>query len=224
MKIAIITLFPEMFEGVLKTSMLWKAHEQKLLDTHVINLRDFGIGPRKQVDDTPYGGGAGMVLKPEPIFEAVEKAKQQLPRAQVVLMTPRGKQFTQQVAKQMAKHDEYIFICGHYEGFDERIMKLVDVELSVGDYVLTGGELPAMTVVDAIVRLVPGVLGDSQSMQDESFSVGLLEYPQYTRPQEFRGQAVPEELLTGNHAEITKWRKAEAVKKTKNNRPDMLEF
>lgn len=224
MKIAIITLFPEMFEGVLKTSMLWKAHEQQLLDTNVINLRDFGIGPRKQVDDTPYGGGAGMVLKPEPIFAAVEKAKQKLPKAQVILMTPRGKQFTQQIAKQMVKHDEYIIICGHYEGFDERIMELVDVELSVGDYVLTGGELPAMTVIDAIVRLVPGVLGDSQSMQDESFSVGLLEYPQYTRPQEFKGQAVPKELLSGNHAEITKWRKAEAVKKTKSNRPDMLEF
>lgn len=224
MKIAIITLFPEMFEGVLKTSMLWKAHEQKLLETEVINLRDFGIGPRKQVDDTPYGGGAGMVLKPEPIFAAVESAKQKLPQAKVVLMTPRGMQFTQQVAKRLVKHNEYIVLCGHYEGFDERIMELVDMEISIGDYVLTGGELPAMVMVDAVIRLIPGVLGDSQSMHDESFSVGLLEYPQYTRPQEFKGQTVPEELLTGNHSEITKWRKAQAVKKTKANRPDMLEF
>lgn len=224
MKIAIITLFPEMFEPILKTSMLWKAHEQNLLETEVISLRDFGIGPRKQVDDTPYGGGAGMVLKPEPIYAAVEAAKKKLPKAKVVLMTPRGKQFNQIEARNMVKHDEYIIICGHYEGFDERIMKLVDMEISIGDYVLTGGELPAMVVIDAMARLIPGVLGDSQSSQDESFSAGMLEYPQYTRPQEFQGMEVPKEILGGNHAQINDWRKAQAVKKTKTNRPDLLDF
>ncbi len=213
-----------MFEPILKTSMLWKAHEQNLLETEVISLRDFGIGPRKQVDDTPYGGGAGMVLKPEPIYAAVEAAKKKLPKAKVVLMTPRGKQFNQIEARNMVKHDEYIIICGHYEGFDERIMKLVDMEISIGDYVLTGGELPAMVVIDAMARLIPGVLGDSQSSQDESFSAGMLEYPQYTRPQEFQGMEVPKEILGGNHAQINDWRKAQAVKKTKTNRPDLLDF
>lgn len=224
MKIAVITLFPEMFDAVLNSSMMWKAQKDKLVDFNIINLRDFGIGPRKQVDDTPYGGGAGMVLKPEPIYDAVESARKKLPSAKVALMTPRGEKFTQIFAKKLSKLDELILLCGHYEGFDERIMDLVDIEISVGDYVLTGGELPAMTVIDAVVRLVPGVLGDKQSAHDESFSQGLLEYPQYTKPQDFMGKKVPEVLLGGNHSKISVWRKAEAVKKTKKNRPDLLNF
>lgn len=224
MKIVIISLFPEMLKPTLKTSMMWKAQEKKLVKIEVINLRDYGLGPRKQVDDTPYGGGAGMVLKPEPVFAAVEVAKKKLPKAKVILTSPRGKVLTQITAKKLSKTSELIILCGHYEGFDERIYQLVDMEISIGDYVLTGGELPALVLVDAIARLIPGVLGDSQSSHDESFSAGLLEYPQYTRPQEFRGMKVPEELLGGNHAKITVWRKAEAVKKTKQNRPDLLEF
>lgn len=224
MKIVVITLFPEMFVPVLGSSMMWKAQKNKLVKFKILDLRKYGIGPRKQVDDTPYGGGAGMVLKPEPVFAAVEAAKKQLPDAKVLLMTPRGRQFTQIIAKKLSKINEIIIICGHYEGFDERIMDIVDLEISVGDYVLTGGELPAMTVIDSIVRLVPGVLGHKQSSHDESFSQGLLEYPQYTKPQDFRGKKVPEVLLGGNHSEIHIWRKAEAVKKTKKNRPDLLSF
>lgn len=224
MKITIITLFPEMFEPVLGASMMWKAQRDKLVEFDIVDLRQYGVGPRKQVDDTPYGGGAGMVLKPEPIFEAVKRAKKKLPSAKVVLMTPRGEKFSQINAKKLSKLKEVIILCGHYEGFDERITKLVDIEISVGDYVLTGGELPAMTVVDAVVRLIPGVLGDNQSSQDESFSQGLLEYPQYTRPKEFDGMEVPEVLLGGNHNKILVWRKAEAVKKTQANRPDLIDF
>lgn len=224
MQIVVITLFPEMFAPVLGSSMMWKAQKDKLVKFKIVDLRKYGIGPRKQVDDTPYGGGAGMVLKPEPVYAAVADAKKQLPDAKVVLMTPRGEQFTQIVARKLAKNKQIIVLCGHYEGFDERIMDLVDIEISVGDYVLTGGELPAMTVIDAVVRLIPGVLGHKQSAHDESFSQGLLEYPQYTKPQEFMGKKVPEVLLGGNHAKINVWRKAEAVKKTRKNRPDLLNF
>ena len=224
MQIVVITLFSEMFGPVLGSSMMWKAQKNKLVKFRIMDLREFGIGPRKQVDDTPYGGGAGMVLKPEPVYAAVEAAKQKLPEAKVLMMTPRGEQFSQVVAKKLSKLKEVIILCGHYEGFDERIMDIVDMEISVGDYVLTGGELPAMTVIDAIVRLVPGVLGDKQSSHDESFSQGLLEYPQYTKPQDFMGKKVPEVLLGGNHSKIHVWRKAEAVKKTKKNRPDLLNF
>jgi len=224
MKIAIVTLFPEMFSPILGASMMWKAQKEKLVKFEIVDLRKFGIGPRKQVDDTPYGGGAGMVLKPEPVFAAVKAAKKKLPKAKVILMTPRGEKFTQISAKKLSKLSEVIILCGHYEGFDERITKLVDIEISVGDYILTGGELPAMTVVDAMVRLIPGVLGDKQSSHDESFSQGLLEYPQYTRPDDFEGMKVPEVLLGGNHNKIMVWRKAEAVKKTKQNRPDLLDF
>ncbi len=224
MKIAIVTLFPEMFSPILGASMMWKAQKDKLVKFEIVDLRKFGIGPRKQVDDTPYGGGAGMVLKPEPVFAAVKAAKKKLPKAKVILMTPRGEKFTQISAKKLSKLSEVIVLCGHYEGFDERITKLVDIEISVGDYILTGGELPAMTVVDAVVRLIPGVLGDKQSSHDESFSQGLLEYPQYTRPDEYEGMKVPEVLLGGNHNKIMVWRKAEAVKKTKQNRPDLLSF
>ncbi len=226
MKIFIITLFPEMFEGPFDHSMLWKAKEKDLLEIELVNLRRFGIGPRKQVDDSPYGGGAGMVLKCEPIFAATEhiKANNKDLRPKVVLMTPRGKQFDQIQARQLVQEDSLIVICGHYEGFDERIMELVDMEISLGDFVLTGGEIPAMAVVDAVARLIPGVLGDETSAHDESFSRGVLEYPHYTRPDEFRGQKVPEVLKGGNHAKIEAWRREQAVRKTQANRPELLEF
>lgn len=207
-KIQVITLFPEMFEGVLNSSMMWKAQKENAAQFTLINLRDFGLGPRKQVDDTPYGGGDGMLLKPEPLFAAVETAKRNDPTAKVVLMTPRGKRWLQATAQAWADSDHgFIFICGRYEGYDERIVTLVDEQVSVGDYVLTGGELPAMTIIDSIVRLIPGVLGGETSAAIESFSDGeTLEFPQYTRPEEFRGLKVPEVLLSGNHGQIAKWR------------------
>jgi tRNA (guanine37-N1)-methyltransferase len=188
--------------------MLWKAQEKKLVEYELINLRDFGLGLRKQVDDTPYGGGDGMVLKPEPLFAAAEQAKNKDPDAQVLLMTPRGELFNQEIAREFAATEAgLIIICGRYEGYDERITSVVDKQLSVGEYVLTGGELPAMVVIDAVTRLIPGVLGGATSAQHESFSqAGVVEYPQYTRPEEFRGQKVPEVLLSGNHSEIEQWR------------------
>jgi tRNA (guanine37-N1)-methyltransferase len=211
MKIQVITLFPEMFEGVLNSSMLWKAQEKQLVEYRLISLRDFGLGPRKQVDDTPYGGGDGMLLKPEPLFAAVEHAKKENPDARVLLMTPRGDLFTQEMAREFAATEVgLIIICGRYEGYDERITTIVDKQVSIGEYVLTGGELPAMTIIDAVTRLIPGVLGGETSAEKESFSEeGVIEHPQYTRPEEFRGLKVPEVLLSGHHAEIIKWRKAQ---------------
>ncbi len=211
MKIQVITLFPEMFENVLNTSMLWKAQEKKLVEYELVNLRNFGLGPRKTVDDTPYGGGDGMVLKPEPLFAAVEHAKEKNPDAKVLLMTPRGEMFNQETAREFASIEAgLIIICGRYEGYDERIITLVDKQISIGQYVLTGGELPAMVVVDAVTRLVPGVLGGPTSAQNESFSEHQeLEHPHYTRPEEFRGLKVPDVLLSGNHAQIDKWRKTQ---------------
>lgn len=209
MKIQIITLFPEMFEGVLNSSMLWKAQKEELAEYKLINLRDFGIGPRKQVDDTPYGGGDGMVLRPEPLFEAVELAKKDQPDAKVLLMTPRGETFNQEMARELAATEAgLIIVCGHYEGYDERITSLVDKEVSVGKYILTGGELPAMIMADTVTRLIPGVLGGATSAEKESFSLAEeKEHPHYTRPEEYRGLKVPEVLLSGHHAEIEKWRK-----------------
>lgn len=206
-----------MFEGVFKSSMMWKAQKDGHVELSTIQLRNFGIGPRKQVDDTPYGGGDGMLLKPEPLFAAVEAAKQNDPDAKVLLMTPRGKRWNQQLAREYAdKEHGYIFICGRYEGYDERVTSLVDTQVSVGDYVLTGGELPAMTIVDSIVRLIPGVLGGESSAEIESFSDGqTLEFPQYTRPEEFKGMKVPEVLLSGHHGEIEKWRKENSPNLTK---------
>jgi len=208
MKISIITLFPEMFDKVFNQSMLWKAQDRGLVEFELIDLRQFGLGPRHQVDDTPYGGGDGMLLKPEPIFAAVEDAKTRNPDAKVVLMTPKGLIWNQARAEQFAKSGEnYIFICPHYEGYDERILTLVDYQVCLGKFILTGGEIPTMAVVDSIVRLVPGVLGGETSAEIESFSDGdNYEYPQYTRPEEFRGMRVPEVLLSGNHGEIAKWR------------------
>ncbi|MES2875965.1 MAG: tRNA (guanosine(37)-N1)-methyltransferase TrmD [Patescibacteria group bacterium] len=215
-KFQVITLFPEMFTGVFGSSMMWKAQSGEHVQLSTIDLRQFGLGPRKQVDDSPYGGGDGMLLKPEPLFAAVEQAKAIDPKAKVLLMTPRGERWKQSTAQHYADSEAgYIFICGRYEGYDERIVSLVDQSLSVGDYVLTGGELPAMTIVDSIVRLIPGVLGGESSALIESFSDDeTLEYPQYTRPEEFRGMKVPDVLLSGHHAQIAAWRQEQSQKKT----------
>jgi tRNA (guanine37-N1)-methyltransferase len=213
-KFQVITLFPDMFTGVFGSSMMWKAQKDGIVELSTIDLRQFGIGPRKQVDDTPYGGGDGMLLKPEPLFAAVEQAKANDPTAKVVIMTARGQRWKQATAQQWADSGEnFIFICGRYEGYDERIISLVDYQVSVGDYVLTGGELPAMTIVDSVVRLIPGVLGGADSAIIESFSDGeTLEFPQYTKPAEFNGMKVPDVLLSGNHAEIAKWRAENSLK------------
>lgn len=210
-KIQIITLFPEMFEGVLNNSMLWKAQDKGAVEFLYINLRDFGLGPRKQVDDTPYGGGDGMLLKPEPLVAAIEHAKKNDPGALVLLPTPRGKIYKQSDAKQLAAADHgLILVCPRYEGYDERVTTWIDRQYCIGNYVLTGGELPVMVIIDSIVRLLPGVLGgaasaDIESFQDDDVSI---EFPQYTRPEEFRGVKVPDVLLSGHHAEIAKWRQA----------------
>lgn len=212
MKIQIISLFPEMLAPVLETSMLFKAKDKGIVEYSYINLRDFGLGPRKTVDDTPYGGGDGMLLKPEPLFAAVEHAKKKDPEALVYLMTPRGERLVQKQAQKIADEGKgMIIICARYEGYDERISMLADRQISIGDFVLTGGELPAMMLVDAVVRLIPGVLGGEQSAAIESFSHGdNLEFPQYTRPEDFRGMKVPEVLLSGNHGEIERWRKEQS--------------
>ena len=209
MKIQVITLFPEMFEQVLNSSMMWKAQNNNAVTFNVINLRDFGIGPRKHVDDTPYGGGDGMLLKPEPFFEAIKFAKEKSPNALVIAMTPSKTVLTQKIAENFANEQkDLIIICGHYEGFDERIFTLVDQKISIGQFVLTGGELPAMVLIDAVVRLLPNVLGGEDSALIESYSDGdNIEFPQYTRPAEYQGLKVPEVLLSGHHANIDKWRK-----------------
>jgi len=209
MTIQIITLFPEMFEGVLGNSMLWKASDRGIVTYEYINLRDYGLGPRKQVDDTPYGGGDGMLLKPEPVVAAIEAAKQKSPQARVLLPTPRGKQYRQSDAKRLAAATEdIIVVCPRYEGYDERITEWVDESFRIGNYVLTGGELPAMVLIDSVVRLLPGVLGGETSAEIESFQADdeTVEFPQYTRPEDFRGHKVPEVLLGGHHAEIAAWR------------------
>ncbi len=215
MKIQIISLFPEVFEPYLHASMLWKASDRGIVEFKLINLRDFGLGPRKTVDDTPYGGGDGMLLKVDPVVAAVESAKNETPDAKVVLPTPRGKTFIQSDAKRLAieMHD-LIFVCARYEGYDERITQFVDEQYSVGNYVLTGGELPALTIIDSVVRLLPGVLGGETSTEIESFQADdqNIEFPQYTRPEEFRGMKVPDVLLTGHHGEIAKWRASQSRK------------
>jgi len=240
MKIQVVTLFPEMFPDVLNTSMLWKAQDKGLVAFDYINLREFGLGKRRTVDDTPYGGGDGMLLKPEPLVAAIEEAKLRVQSLQsrapdsqlshsnlslrahpsesktalsskVILLTPRGKRYNQAMARELAQEENLIFVCARYEGYDERVVEYVDEQISVGDYVLTGGELPAMVVIDSVVRLLPGVLGGEKSAEIESFSDGqTLEFPQYTRPEDFRGQKVPDVLLSGNHAEIEKWRQQHA--------------
>lgn len=215
-QIQVITLLPEIFEPVFNSSMLWKAQKNQIIKFEIINLRDFGLGPRKQVDDTPYGGGDGMLLMIEPLTRAVRQAKENDPNALVILTSPRGQTLDQPLAESLASDERgLILICGRYEGVDERIMSLVDQTISLGDFVLTGGEIPAMAIVDAVTRLLPGVLGGEQSAQIESFADGtkILEFPQYTRPEEFEGQRVPEVLLSGNHAKIEAWRQDHSIDK-----------
>lgn len=222
MKINVLSLFPPMFEGVFNQSILKKAQEKNAVSLNVTDIREFADNKR-QVDDYPFGGGAGMVLKAEPIFNAVESlAKSE--KARVILMCPQGERFTQQKAEELAQEEELVFICGHYEGYDERIREhLVTDEISIGDFVLTGGELAAMTVIDSVVRLLPGVLGNADSPVRDSFSTGLLEHPQYTRPADFRGWKVPAVLTSGNHAKVDQWREQQALKRTLERRPDLLE-
>ena len=221
MRIDIITLFPDIFFGPLGESIIGRAREQKLVEINTVDLRRFAHDARGTVDDKPYGGGPGMLMKVEPVFEAVESLKTD--DSLVILTSPQGRRFQQKDARELAGMKHIIIVCGHYEGIDERIRTaLIDREYSIGDYVMTSGNLPAMVMVDATVRLLPGVLGSAESSVDESFSNGLLEYPQYTRPPEFRGMKVPEILLSGNHGEIASWRKAQSIERTKLRRPDLL--
>lgn len=223
MNIHVLSLFPDMFSGVFGASILKKAQEKGAVNLEVTDIRTFSGNKHNQVDDYPYGGGAGMVLKPEPMFSAVEAitaGKQ--PR--IILMCPQGERFTQKKAEELAQETELVFLCGHYEGYDERIRQhLVTDEISIGDFVLTGGELGAMTVIDSVVRLLPGVLGQEDSHIQDSFSTGLLEHPHYTRPAEFRGMKVPDVLLSGNHAKIEQWREEQSLKRTFERCPDLLE-
>ena len=212
-KFTIITLFQEALEPYLNTSMMWKAKDKGIAEFDFVNLREFGLGPHRSVDDTPYGGGAGMLLRPEPVFNAIESVKAKDPTAKVILPTPVGTVWTQALAQQFATSQasplHYIILCPHYEGYDERILSIVDYKISLGKYILTGGELPALIIIDSITRLIPGVLGDETSATIESFSNGdNLEFPQYTKPYDFRGMTVPDILLSGNHGEIKKWRDA----------------
>ena len=225
MKIDILTLFPEICRAPLSESMMKRAQENRVVALRIHNLRDWATDKHHIVDDAPFGGGQGMVMKPEPIFRAIGELKQITSKieSKIILMSPAGKQFDQKIATDLSKELHLIIVCGHYEGVDHRVIEqLVDLELSIGDYVLTNGAIAAAVLVDAVVRLLPGALGDEQSAADDSFSIGSLEAPQYTRPAEFQGWKVPEVLLSGNHREIAKWRNEQALKRTKHNRPDLL--
>ena len=218
MKIDILTIFPEMFDGFLNTSIIYRAIENKKISIKVHNFRDYSLDKHKRVDDYPYGGGSGMVLMCEPIFRAIEDIK--TPDSIVIMLTPSGKTFKQNIAKELSKKSHIILLCGHYEGFDERIKSIVDMELSIGDYVLTGGEIPAMAITDAITRLIPGVITEG-SLKNESFNDNLLDYPVYTRPEVFRGMKVPEVLLSGHHKNIEEYRQNEKIRLTNENRIDL---
>lgn len=224
MQIDILTLFPQMFQGVFSQSIFKRAIDQKLVSVSLHNIRDYTHDKHRTVDDYPYGGGAGMVLKPEPIFEAVESIKREAASVPVILLTPQGRLFCQQIAQELSRYNQLILICGHYEGVDERVSEhLATDEISIGDYVLSGGELAAMVVVDAVVRLLPGVLGSTASPLDDSHVTGLLEYPQYTRPTIYREWPVPEVLLSGNHAQIANWHREQAIRRTLKRRPELLD-
>jgi len=227
MKIDILSIFPEMFTGVLGSSILNKAAEKGAVQYSVTDFREFADNKHKTVDDYPYGGGAGMVLKAQPIFDAVlslTEANQSIKKPRVILMCPQGERYSQKKAEELAQEEHLIFICGHYEGYDERIREhVVTDEISIGDYVLTGGELASMVIVDSVVRLLPDVLGKAASHEQDSFSTGLLEHPHYTRPADFRGMKVPDVLLSGNHAHIEKWRTKESIRRTWNRRPDLFD-
>lgn len=230
MQFEVFTLLPEVFPPYLESSILLRARQRGLIDVRIHNIRDHTHDKHHVTDDTPYGGGGGMVMKPEPVFEAVESVlglgpvPAQPPAIPIILLTPQGRVFTQRVAEELSRQERIALLCGRYEGVDERIREhLVTDEISIGDYVLTGGELPALMVIDAVSRLLPGVLGDPTGAEDDSHSMGLLEYPHYTRPPEFRGWKVPDVLLSGDHAKIEKWRREQALARTLNKRPDMLE-
>ena len=219
MKFDVLTLFPEMFE-VLNQSILGKAQEKNLIDINLINIRDFSKDKHKKVDDSPYGGGAGMVMRADVVYDAFKSVK--TPNSKLIYLTPQGNTLNQAKVEELAKNEHLILLCGHYEGIDQRVIdKIVDEEISIGDYVLTGGEIPAMVLIDSVSRYIEGVI-KSDSKEEESFSQGLLEYPQYTRPEEFKGQKVPEVLLSGHHQKIDKWRKEQAIKITLNKRPDLI--
>lgn len=226
MRIDILTLFPEMFESPFSYSIVKRALDGGHVEINPMSFRKYGVGKQQMVDDTPYGGGAGMLLKPEPIFKAIEKITEKHPdtNKRVILMDPAGKPFDQEMAEEFSKEEHLVFICGHYEGYDERIRSLVTDEVSLGDYVLTGGELAAMVMVDATVRLLPGVVGNKDSILEDSHSTGLLEHPHYTRPASYKGMDVPEVLMNGNHAKIDEWRQKESLRRTFERRPDLIEM
>lgn len=219
LKIDILTLFPSMFDGFLTESIIKRAIDKKLVEINIVNFRDYTNDPHGKVDDTPYGGGAGMVLAPQPLFDAVENLKKD--NTKVILLTPDGKPYKQEIAYSLSHYEHLILICGHYEGFDERIRTLADFEISIGDYVLTGGEIPSMIITDSVVRLVDGVI-EKSSHECDSFNNNLLDYPTYTKPRDFRGMRVPEVLLSGNHKEIEKYRLEEQIRRTRERRPDLL--
>lgn len=220
LEVDVVTLFPELFAVPMRTSIIGRAVERGIVSFAVHDLREHGIGRHRSVDDYPYGGGAGMVMRPEPLFAAIEPLRQA--GATVVLLDPGGERFTDALARELAALPRLALVCGRYEGVDERVRTVVDREVSIGDYVLTGGELPALVVLDAVVRLVPGVI-EEESHADDSFATGLLEYPQYTRPEEFRGLSVPDVLLSGHHGEVARWRRREALRRTLERRPDLLD-
>jgi tRNA (guanine37-N1)-methyltransferase len=224
MRCDVLTLFPDILQAYLNESILKRAREKKLLEVNIYNFRDFESGKHKSVDDYPFGGGAGMVIKPEPLFKAVDYLKRDKEDRRIILLSPQGKTFNQSRAEEFSKEKRrFVFICGRYEGIDERVrISLVDEEISIGDYVMTGGELAALVIIDASVRLIPGALGDDRSAEEESFSWGLLDYPHYTRPREFQGMRVPDVLLSGNHKAIWRWRRKESLKKTLSKRPDLI--
>ena len=220
MKIDILSIFPKMFDGAFTESIIKRAQEAGIVEINIHDFREYTLDPHNKVDDTPYGGGAGMVLMPQPIFDCVEKLR--TPDSTVILLTPDGIQFKQSIAYDLSKKKHLIIICGHYEGFDERIRTLADMEVSIGDYVLTGGEIPAMVLVDSIVRLIPGVINERSHIEDSFNDNYLLDYPTYTKPRVYRGMEVPEVLLSGDHAKIDAWRREESIKRTKERRPDLL--
>ena len=219
----VLTLFPEMIEQTLSHSIMGRAQKEGHISVEAVNIRDFTLNKHKHVDDYPYGGGAGLVMQGQPIYDAYQSLLPKAEHARVVFMTPQGRPFTQRVAEELAQEENLVFLCGHYEGIDERVIEeIVTDEISLGDFVLTGGELAAITIIDAVSRLVPGVLGKEESFADESFSEGLLEYPQYTKPADYNGWKVPEVLLSGHHANIARWRRKEALRRTLECRPDLL--
>jgi tRNA (guanine37-N1)-methyltransferase len=219
----VVTLFPDFFTSSLSSGLLGKALARHLAEVHLVNPRNFTLDKHRRVDDEPYGGGVGMLMKPEPIFAAVESVPV-LPRREIILMTPQGQTLNQPLLKELtANYDQLVVICGHYEGVDERVLNIVTREVSIGDFVLTGGEIPALTLINGVVRLLPGTVGKEESLKAESFEAGLLDYPQYTRPSDFRGWKVPDVLLSGNHAEIDRWRKQQQIERTRQRRPDLYE-